>query len=165
MLTNVKVLADSARRFEMPQGLRISFNRRRPRRDRPRCGMLVIASIEGRFNSFRKLHFWAAIRAGYSAKTAKSIEQRLLTNVDIQAAIQTAVVPGNRLMVNDGIQSAIQERREAPNHREKPYKTLHRGTRPNARHGSETTRKNQYFRTHPRASRGPETTCKNLCSR
>ena len=30
----------------------------------------------------------AAIRAGYSAKTARSIGQRLLTNVDIQKAIQ-----------------------------------------------------------------------------
>lgn len=30
----------------------------------------------------------AAIRAGYSEKTARSIGQRLLTNVDIQAAIQ-----------------------------------------------------------------------------
>ncbi len=30
----------------------------------------------------------AAIRAGYSAKTARSIGQRLLTNVDIQSAIE-----------------------------------------------------------------------------
>jgi phage terminase small subunit len=32
----------------------------------------------------------AAIRAGYSAKTAKSIGQRLLTFVDVQSAIQEA---------------------------------------------------------------------------
>lgn len=33
----------------------------------------------------------AAIRADYSEKTARSIGQRLLTNVDIQAAIQEAI--------------------------------------------------------------------------
>lgn len=33
----------------------------------------------------------AAIRAGYSEKTAKSIGQRLLTNVDIQTAVQEAM--------------------------------------------------------------------------
>lgn len=33
----------------------------------------------------------AAIRAGYSPKTAKSQGQRLLTNVDIEAAIQAAI--------------------------------------------------------------------------
>ena len=33
----------------------------------------------------------AAIRAGYSAKTARSQGQRLLTNADIQAAIQAAM--------------------------------------------------------------------------
>ena len=32
----------------------------------------------------------AAIRAGYSEKTARSIGQRLLTNVDIQKAIEEA---------------------------------------------------------------------------
>ncbi|MGO1061529.1 terminase small subunit [Acinetobacter lwoffii] len=33
----------------------------------------------------------AAIRAGYSEKTARSIGQRLLTNVDIQKAIEEAI--------------------------------------------------------------------------
>ena len=33
----------------------------------------------------------AAIRAGYSEKTARSQGQRLLTNVDIQAAVSEAI--------------------------------------------------------------------------
>ena len=42
----------------------------------------------------------AAIRAGYSEKTARSIGQRLLTNVDIQKAIQEAQ---NKLSERTGI--------------------------------------------------------------
>lgn len=46
----------------------------------------------------------AAIRAGYSAKTAKSQGQRLLTNVDIAAAIkagQKEIAKRNGLTIDD----------------------------------------------------------------
>jgi phage terminase small subunit len=43
----------------------------------------------------------AAIQAGYSAKTARSIGQRLLTNVDIQEAIQTREKKAMRTHIAD----------------------------------------------------------------
>ena len=53
----------------------------------------------------------AAIRAGYSAKTAKSIGQRLLTFVDVQEAIQKAraQVSRNTGITTEYVLQAIQE--------------------------------------------------------
>ena len=59
-----------------------------------RWGVSSVAKLNDRQRQFCREYIidfnatQAAIRAGYSAKTAKSIGQRLLTNVDIQAEIQ-----------------------------------------------------------------------------